>query len=164
MDWYTRSRVKTQELFPEDWETFLALLAVTSVNATVRVNVTLALKAHRQLKAGEEFHGFLGIVIDNLNRVKQGETLKGVKINAFLKALLGDKQSVVVDRWMARAYGWSKVTPANQPVIEKLIRYDALFAGVDPSDFQAKLWADTRGRGEDFADILQCKLAQRRLF
>ena len=165
MDWYTESRESAREHFPDNWELFLAFLAVTSVNTTVKANVTLALKAWKQNENGADFRGYLTAVITNLERAKNGESLTGPKVRAFYAALLGDKNAVVVDRWMARAYGFDKVTSANYPKIEALIRQDAKTQKQAPSDFQAILWAKIKtGSAESFAPILKRKLAQKSLF
>ena len=73
MDWYTSSRRSAQEHFPDDWELFLGFLAVTSVNSTVKSNMTLALKAYSQYEQGKPFQGFLKSVIVNLHKVIKGE-------------------------------------------------------------------------------------------
>lgn len=164
MDWYTSSRKSAQEHFPKDWELFLGFLAVTSVNSTVKANLTLALKAYAQHDQGKPFKGFLKQVIVNLHNVIEGRKLNGPKIQAFYKALKGDKTAVVVDRWMARAYGFKSVTTANYDRIERNIRHEAGANEMEPSDFQAWLWADIRGAGEDFGALLDSRLRQRRLF
>ncbi len=164
MDWYTSSRLAAQEHFPEDWELFLGFLAVTSVNSTVKSNMTLALKAYAQHANGKPFSGYLKQVIANLRNVVDGKTLNGPKINAFFLALKGDKKAVVVDRWMARAYGFKSVTTSNYDRIERNIRIEAGANGMEPSDFQAWKWADIRGAGEDFGALLHSRRRQRRLF
>lgn len=164
MDWYTSSRKSAQAHFPKDWELFLGFLAVTSVNSTVKANMTLALKAHAQHVNGKPFTGYLKSVIENLHNVVNGHELNGPKINAFFLALKGDKNAVVVDRWMARAYGFKSVTESNYDRIERNIRHESAANGMEPSDFQAWLWADTRGAGEDFGALLDGRLRQRRLF
>ncbi len=164
MDWYTSSRKSAQEHFPQDWDLFLGFLAVTSVNSTVKSNMTLALKAHAQYTQGKPFKGFLKSVIVNLENVIQGNTLNGPKIGAFYEALRGDKNAVVVDRWMARAYGFKSVTPGNYDKIERSIRLEAAANSMKPSDFQAWKWANIRGAGEDFGALLNARRAQGRLF
>ena len=164
MDWYTSSRKSAQEHFPEDWELFLGFLAVTSVNSTVRANMTLALKAHAQHSNGKPFTGYLKHVIVNLYNVVNGHELNGPKINAFYLALKGDKNAIVVDRWMARAYGFKSVTASNYDRIERNIRIEAGANEMAPSDFQAWKWASIRGAGEDFGGLLDARRRRRRLF
>lgn len=137
----------------------IGFLAVTSVNSTVQSNVTLALKALKQHEAGEEFTGFLRPVIANLGRVVRGETVKGDKIRNFHEALLGNQYAVVIDRWMYRAYGYDKQRPGIQAyrAVEAAILREAEEAGMYPAEYQAQLWAEFRGAGEDFCDILNAK-------
>ena len=113
LDWYTLSRHAIQRHYPKDWRKFAGYLAATSVNATVKANLTLA-----------------------------------------KKALLGDKFAVVVDRWMARAYGYESVTPKNYPVIHCAIIRESEENNMLPAEYQAQLWAETRGAGESFSDLL----------
>lgn len=134
------------------------------MNSTVKANMTLALKAYAQHNLGKPFTGYLEHVIENLRNVVDGKTLNGPKINAFFLALKGDKNAVVVDRWMARAYGFKSVTASNYDRIERNIRHEAGANGMKPSDFQAWLWADTRGAGEDFGALLDGRRRQGRLF
>ena len=143
---------------------FLGFLAVTSVNSTVKANMTLALKAYAQHSLGKPFTGYLKAVIVNLHNVVEGKTLNGPKINAFFLALKGDKNAVVVDRWMARAYGFKSVTASNYDRIERNIRIEAGANAMMPSDFQAWKWASIRGAGEDFGALLNARRQQRRLF
>jgi hypothetical protein len=123
------------------------------------------MKAWQQLQSGQQFTGFLGTVIANLDRVRNGEELSGIKISAFYRALCGDENSVVVDRWMARAYGiWTTVTPKVYETVARKIRLEAAANGMTATQFQAWLWARVRGAGESFADILDAKFRQGRLF
>ena len=164
MDWYTSSRKSAQAHFPEDWELFLGFLAATSANATVKANMTLALRAYTQHANGKPFTRFMGQVIANLQNVVDGKPLNGKKITAFYRALKGDKNAVVVDRWIARAYGFKKVTPKNYDRIERNVRHEAAANEMAPSDFQAWKWASIRGAGEDFGGLLNARKAQGRLF
>lgn len=164
-DWYSESRDAAKEIFPKDWKLFLGFLAATSTNATVKSNVTLALKAWRQFSEGREFSGFVRPVVSDLYRLITGGELNGPKVRAFHRALLGDKSAIVVDRWMARSYGFQKVTAANFPRIEKWIAEDAVARGEEPTDYQARRWAEIKGsETESFARHLKLKTRQRRLF
>lgn len=85
----------------------------------------------------------------------------GRKIHNFHKALLGDENAVVVDRWMLRAYGLpsksSKLAPTTleYDMIERLVKEGAERTGSTPREYQASLWlaqkivdGDTRFAGE----------------
>ncbi len=137
---------------------------MTSVNASVKVNVTLALKAYEQYKAGQPFTGYLRPVIANLERIKQGRPVTGRKISAFHEALLGNQYAVVIDRWMMRAYGYDQLTVNAYRAIQAAIFRESEEAGMFPAEYQAKLWTEFRGAGESYADILNAKREQGRLF
>lgn len=154
LDWYTMSRQTIQRRYPKDWRKFIGYLAVTSVNATVKANLTLAKKALRQDHQGENFTGYTQQVITNLERIKTGQPIAGPKVSAFYAALLGDKFAVVVDRWMARAYGYDHVTPKNFPVIHCSIIRESEENNMYPAEYQAQLWAEVRGAGESFSSLL----------
>lgn len=159
-NWYEKSRLSVKSEFPDSWELMIGFLAVTSANATVTNNVTFALKALEQYKRGEVFNGFMAPVIANLERVVRGEKVSGRKIRAFHEALLGNRYAVVIDRWMYRAYGFEKQGINEYRAVEAAIFREAEDAGMYPADYQAMLWIDVRGAGEDFADILIARRAE----
>ncbi len=156
-NWYERSRLSVQSTYPKNWRLMIGFLAVTSVNTTVKANVTLALKALKQYEDGDPFQGFMGAVIANLERVIRGEPLSGRKIKAFHEALLGNRYAVVIDRWMYRAYGFDKQGINEYRAVEAAILREAEEAEMYPADYQARLWCEVRGAGEDFSDVLRAK-------
>lgn len=157
--WYVKSRDSVKSHYPEDWRLMIGFLAVTSPNASVTTNVSLAIKAMEQHKAGKPFTGYMGPVIANLNRVKAGQPASGRKIQAFQEALLGNQYAVVIDRWMMRAYGYDKLNVGAYRAIQAAIYREAEEEGMYPAEYQAQLWIQFRGAGEDFADILNAKRA-----
>lgn len=157
--WYDRERHELARDFGTWTRPFLAIAAATSANASVSANASLALKAFRQYARGEPFTGYLDAVIDNLNRIREGNyVLKGPKIRAFALALLGDRHAVVVDRWMYRAYE----TESREAVVQNL-RADAAKAGLYPRDFQAAVWCGIRGRGTPLYAEVRNKLGRHQI-
>jgi hypothetical protein len=78
------------------------------------------------------------------------EALKGMKTNAFAKAIAGDEQAVVIDVWMLRAVGIEKKTP-NQSGYNELanaVKTVAFEFGMTPRAMQALIWIVIRGSGE----------------
>ena len=161
--WYDKTYAVISEIFREDANLFCDMLAATSPNTSVKGNVTLALKAFFQFQKEEEFHGFMGSTIDMLNKVVNGYTFGGRKVQKFSEALRGDLSAVVVDRWMLRAYGIEKdiVTDARYRAIEKHINQMAKRHGLQPAQVQAAIWCGIKldsdrnqsnniGRIEDF--------------
>jgi hypothetical protein len=76
--------------------------------------------------------------------------LKGMKTNAFAKAIAGDEQAVVIDVWMLRAVGIEKKTP-NQSTYNELVNAVKTVAfeyGMTPRAMQALIWIVVRGSAE----------------
>lgn len=84
--------------------------------------------------------------------VDPGDPPAGRKVQAFYRALLGDSDAVVLDRWSLRAcgqaqdpgpVGWDSALRAHRTVAE--------LTGHDPRDVQARAWVLYRSRhGADF--------------
>jgi hypothetical protein len=152
MGWYDDVHKELGELFGKDADLMAKLLAATSTNSTVKSNTTLALKAYAKIKAGEPVtDGFLPVVVKQINRVIQGEPLEGRKIDNFAKAIVGDPNAVVVDRWMLRAFGFMNhdaATPHEYDVIEHAVKELAQKKGVTPRQMQASIWFSVKNQAE----------------
>lgn len=192
--WYDKTLPELERMYgPEDARILIGFLAATSPNTTVKANVTLALKAFEQWKltgkinvdemgqellrhASEEmderaFKGFMGSVIDNLNRVLKGEPLSGNKVRNFQMALLGDKNAVVIDRWVLRAlwpdsavHRGAKLRDNQYEFLANFIRQEARARNMAPADLQAAIWVGIKklkGTREDYAGSFE-KLIQER--
>jgi hypothetical protein len=78
------------------------------------------------------------------------DALKGLKTNAFARAIAGDEQAVVIDVWMLRAVGIEKKTP-NQSQYNDLanaVKKVAFDYGMTPRAMQALIWIMIRGSAE----------------
>lgn len=73
--------------------------------------------------------------------------LKGLKTNAFARAIAGDEQAVVIDVWMLRAVGIEKKTPSQSGYAElsKAVTAVASEHGMTPRAMQALIWIIVRG-------------------
>lgn len=164
MEWYDKTFDELKTAFGDDAELVAKLLSATSVNATVSSNVTLALKAYRYMKEGRNFltlkpgEGFLPAVVGNLDRIAKGEPIAGRKLDNFAKAIIGDPDAVVVDRWMLRAFGYggtaakegqigrgtfgdvSAASAREYDLIEHAVKELAQEKGVTPRQMQAAIW------------------------
>jgi hypothetical protein len=175
-DWYTREPEKLYELLPEfEGLPILRAFAVTSMTTSIEANVCLAIKALLQIKRGQDFAGFLPNQILYLNLVKSGQDVPGRKIMNFIRALEGDKNAVVVDIWMCRAFGlinsrtlpdgrnyWKAPTNKEYSAIEYFCRKDAAYLGMEPRQYQSCLWAGIKKEqgmttNVSWSDILQRK-------
>jgi len=149
-DWYAHEKTALDTMFGTDSRLFMKFLAATSANSSVIPNAQFALKAYSQYIHGEPFHGFMGVVIANLNRAVAGEELSGPKIHPFDRALAGDATAIAVDRHIIRAI-FGEDAAANETNIAKaqnVIRQIAEKHGWTPREAQAALWAwniDRRG-------------------
>jgi hypothetical protein len=85
----------------------------------------------------------------NAARVARGESLLGPKVSAFFNNLtkpVEQDNSVTVDTWMLRAFGFRKMdekggpTGAEYASIEQAVRDLAAMEGVYPRQFQAAVW------------------------
>jgi hypothetical protein len=78
------------------------------------------------------------------------QALKGLKTNAFAKAIAGDENAVVIDVWMLRAVGIEKKTP-NQTLYFELVdavKKTAFDFGMTPRAMQALIWIVVRGASQ----------------
>lgn len=66
----------------------------------------------------------------------------GDKVTAFYRAIMGDRDSVVLDRWALRAVGHDRDTCTPKQYREYAARYRraAEVEGEHPADFQAIVW------------------------
>lgn len=139
--WYDETKWAARTLLGQhDGDLFLRIIAATSANATVAANVSLAFKAMAQLKNGQAFDGFLPSVKKNLINILLDQPLQGPKISAFERALTGDPNAVVIDRWILRAWGYKSLTPTRRSQIIDDIHFFAYEYGLEPRQVQAAIW------------------------
>lgn len=152
-DWYKMHREAVERLFGDDAELFQKLLSATSQMQTVKGNVTMALKAYEQMLSGKEFEGYLGAVKKNLDRIRDGRSTEGVKINQFERANLGDESAAAVDRHVAMVlFGTSKPSPKQVAAAIDRIWTVAKRMRWTTRQVQAALWA--------FNQVKQGKVAE----
>lgn len=161
-DWYEGIYDEARYQFGWLAEVFVSVLAITSANQTVTGNITLAYTTLERIQNGErEFNkGYLPNVRSNLRALMAGEAVRGRKIVAFRDAMLGAWDSVVVDRWILRAYMFPNMTARRYDLIEADIRRRSVYAKVTPAQYQAGLWAGVQLRqgiqpGQPFVKLLR---------
>ncbi len=129
--WYEETGEEIAQLFPEfSPELIKALLAITSIRATLPSNVTKSFKALDQFHRTEQFEvpfgkkgdkkmiksnfkGFLDAQLHHLNLLKNGQSLtdpknllkNGRKIKMFASAMGSVEDAIVDDVWITRAFG-----------------------------------------------------------
>jgi hypothetical protein len=114
--------------------------------------------AHNKAKAMQYAQGITPkglrshVVAANRCQYEGFNGLRGLKTNAFARAIAGDREAVVVDVWMCRAAGLGKDAPnkTEYRAIESAIRTIAGFTtpSMAPATLQALLWIIVRGKAE----------------
>ena len=75
------------------------------------------------------------------------DALKGLKTNAFARAIAGDTDAVVIDVWMMRAAGMPTDSPNKSQYreVSEAVRNVAAEFGITPRTAQALIWIIVRG-------------------
>lgn len=75
------------------------------------------------------------------------DALKGLKTNAFARAIAGDESAVVIDVWMCRAasIGTDSPNKSQYAFISDAVRDAAALFGITPRTAQALIWIIVRG-------------------
>jgi hypothetical protein len=110
-------------------------------------NVTKAIS----FSLGNNIPGFKNNMVMANNAIAFGyDALKGLKTNAFARAIAGDEQAVVIDVWMLRAVGIEKKTPSQSQYNElaEAVKKVAFDFGMTPRAMQALIWIMIRGSAE----------------
>ena len=149
MGWYEKTADWAKKSFGPDADMFLRFLAVTSANGQTESGAALALKAFTQWKAGLKFTGMRGpSMTGQLERIARGENLGDfTKIENFYRALKGDPNAVVLDRWMLRALGirnQSALSPSNYKLYDAAVKHLAQLNDMTPRQLQAAIWEGAR--------------------
>ena len=77
--------------------------------------------------------------------------LRGLKTNAFARAIAGDTDAVVIDTWMLKAAGMDSNKGVNKTQYKELsdiVRNVASDHGITPRTAQALIWIVKRGSAE----------------
>lgn len=111
------------------------------------VNVARAI----QFSLGKEVTCLKNNIVMANNALTMGfSALKGMKTNAFARAIAGDEQAVVIDVWMLRAVGIEKKTPSQSGYNElaNAVKTVAFEFGMTPRAMQALIWIIIRGSAQ----------------
>lgn len=137
-----------------DAEQFTRFFAATSPQTSVEENLSRAIEAFTEWKAGKPFTNDFAGHRGNLERVAEGLPFGDTspKVKAFYNNLWGDPRSVTVDTWMFRAFGIDRAAVeagrgtsiGSIRFIQETIRREADILGVEPRQYQAALWTAQR--------------------
>ena len=142
-DWYVKSHAKIKELFPKNWALVCDILAITSINCTVKQNVNLTFQALELIDNNKNINELrsLPIVKQKLAQLLQNGNYTGRKINNFAQNLKGNFNAVTVDRWIYRAFFDNcNATTNKYNLAETEIKRLAKMHNYTPASVQAILW------------------------
>jgi len=146
--WYRESR-RTARALARKHETTLATAAGVIAALSPRIQWAANVNgADHVLGGGNTGPGF-NRNVEKACRIRDGENplavLRGPKVTAFYRAIMGNKDATVVDVWMWRAMG---LEPGELPyeTAAEVLRKCAEQVGLDVATFQALVWTQVRGR------------------
>ena len=154
--WYDRARTALRAFLGwYDAEIFSAVLAATSPQQTVRLNLLMTIRIYREwIKQGRPEHGdkldkiarMSDLLARRLNVVRsfKGQALSGFKVNSFMNNLCGDLDSVTIDTWMLEFADLKDYSAGSKYVylayVAK-IRKVAREMGLKPAEVQETIWS-----------------------
>lgn len=166
LNWYSECEKLFAELFGTDNVRLVArLFAATSINTSLKSNITLFRRALHEIKTGKPIGKYLPNIITQLERIRRGDELSGRKINSFANAMSGDKDAVVVDVWLLRAFGMDRkyyregsgtfrsggATDGQYNLIESYVRNEAKSMKIEARQLSAMIWSGVRiDQGGDY--------------
>lgn len=124
-------------------ETVAGVLATTSPRVHVRKNMELA---RRVLLFGSKPESLLPSAWAATAHFLETGEIRGPKTSAFARAILGDREAIVVDVWVARALGIDGQRLAGRRYSDAAdtVRALARCEGIAPREAQAALWYGAR--------------------
>ena len=147
--WYADAGSFAQSLPRHDWsfDTACSVVSAFSPRVTWAQNKRKAMDyAHGITPKGLKSHVAAAdrCVVEGFNG------LRGLKTNAFARAMSGDGNAVVVDVWMCRAARLGKDAPNNGEyhAIAEAVRTVAADYGMTPAIMQAMIWIVVRGKAQ----------------
>jgi hypothetical protein len=151
--WYEKAESLFVELYGRDELSMVTqLFAATSINTSMKSNITLFRRAYHEIKQGLPFSNYLPSIRRQLEQLRAGESLTGMKINAFARAMTGDTDAVVVDVWLLRAFGMErrymrKVSGYSKEFKSETETFRERSGGASPKDFKLiEAWVRQRAK------------------
>lgn len=154
VNWYSDATKLIQELYGDNWQLFVDLLAATSPRQSVKRNwqqsaAILAAYIDREARP-IRFGDLLGDVmyshLNNVVRALQQRPISGPKVSRFAANLKGNLDVVTIDVWICKAYGidHKALTTSVYNRLETRIQSDAGRQGIAAANWQAVLWFTVR--------------------
>jgi len=174
-DWYEECEKTLVSIFGRDQlSTVTLIFAATSINTSLKANVTLFRRAYKEHLDGAPISNYLPNIQKQLQRIREGKGLSGNKINAFARSMSGDHNAVVVDIWILRAFRMNRryfrkgsqsvrgggATDKDFRTIEAWIRKESPKHNLTPREMCAMIWSGIRtleggDRQTRYTDILK---------
>lgn len=166
--WYAEARRACRKIARESGVTYrrvAAVMAITSPDAQLATNISWTRQAclNGGQTAGKYPTDQLPKVRAALYGTRPSRAPRGPKVEAFYRAIMGDPDVLVVDRWASFAAGGprDRVPNASQRrAIAAAYETAAAQCGESVRDFQAIVWIqarestpDARGTVRQYADI-----------
>jgi len=151
-EWYDRAGDIVRDIAAETGRTpaqVAAVLAITSVDVQLRTNIEMTRRACRNggRTAGRYPNVQRPKVRAALRAECPDECASGPKVSAFYRAVLGDTDALVLDRWAFRAAGvrdGKSPTRAERREVADAYRTAAAIVGEHVRDLQAAIWISVR--------------------
>lgn len=155
--WYKDCKKSMQDILPHlDINLVIDVMAATSMNTSLKANISLFIKMYHIIQNDLPFPSLLPAMEYQLRLVKEGKPLHGRKIFNFSEAMKGNKNAVVVDLWICRAFGVDaprefrgrmkdrSPTKKTYDNIESYIRSKAPVIGLEPRQMCSMIWSGVR--------------------
>lgn len=145
-NWYSKSNETIKEIFKDDSDLFIDLLAITSIRNSVKSNTIFALDCYYRIKHDKPLNRKYGIadkpIKINIKRVLNDKPIHGNKISKFAKCLKGDLDNIVIDVWMLKAFNINRMSPNKKDIkyIEYIINRISKKLNIKNAQVQACLW------------------------
>lgn len=145
-EWYGNSLKAIEHKYGVHTNRFIKLLGVTSPRNTVKRNLFLADKTLKYAILNKNIDFSYGIankqIKNNVDKVLNNKPFGGIKVNAFVKALIGDLNQVVIDTWILKAFNIDAPSPRPNDIvhIKTIIDKVSKKTNLKPSEVQACLW------------------------
>lgn len=111
------------------------LFAATSINTSLKANITLFKRALHEIDKGLPLGttgNFMPNIRQQIEQIRAGKDLTGRKIRSFAAGMSGNRDAVVVDIWLLRAFGqdrkyWRNDDRYSMKLITNGLLHTALF-------------------------------------
>lgn len=110
LNWYRDCQLCFEELFgKEKLQLVCQLFAATSINTSLKSNITLFRKAYWEIENQQPVGNYLPNIQNQLRQIRSGKQLTGRKIRSFAAAMSGDVNAFNVEPRQLSSMIWAGV-------------------------------------------------------